>query len=585
MELDQLRAEVERRKAYYSSWNLMATEIVDARNGKLPARFNDYFPDELHRHDLNQLRLAHDDLTSICTFTFPIDVRPKNNSDVKEREAARVENVLNSYRDSGNLPHELLKKQLAFWLTLVGDAVAIVMPDYERKSPYYHFRDPRHHLPPIGWGPWSPAPLDGTMFVYNESLAVLKMRYPDKAMTLENAFNKQSNGIQRSPNVVVEVVEYYSRDSWQVVALGEPSVPLVRSDQGDRGHPGVCPVHSFTMYDGDNPKGRPPLSDLISLQAAASRMLSQEIDYSDAILFPILAHTPMEGGKPIQRGFGAANVYDTTNMVPPRIDKVAPDSPINALNTINFLMEYARTQSRNPESFQGIGQADSAKALSALKAGVEGYAQTEFINLFANGEPKLYGLGMEMDRNIWGNVKKDIAVNRRGSVITESYVPNLLLKGYENQVRLKRPMGAGGYQGVIERMQLVGSKLMSKRDFFEQDYRIDDPLSWEQRIELENLKEMAYADFSTKAQQGMFAPDAFSKIRKLMTEKNIDWMEAAEELQASGELMPPPPPTSPDMGGAPPPPGLEALLGGGQDPFAQGGVEGLPAPGDLRAAI
>lgn len=588
-----LGAEAHRRTEHYMSCHGLITELVNARNGIMPARYEALFHEGIPRFDLNQLRMAHDDLTGMAAKVFPVNVRPRNNSDKAKAEAMLVENVCLSYNDAafyaGGLDHMMLKQKLAWWLLIGGDAVAVVLPDYERKSPYFHFRDPRTHLPPVGWGPWSPVSLNETLFSYELSLDELRMRFPERVRELNNSYDRsrQNPGFHREGDGdrMIEVVEYYSRDSW-MFATCDPGITLARSDDGDKMHPGVCPVVPFTMYDGVNPKGRPPLADEVGIQAAISRFLSQTLEEGDAIINPIIAHTEVEGGE-LRRGPGASNQYVTTpGAPPPRIDKIAPDNPIHALNTINFLAQWGRVLTRNPESMQGMGEADSAKAVNALRAGVEGTIKDLIWPLFFHGEPRMYQLAMEMDINVWGNTKKEVVGRNSGSPFRESYRPNVALKGYEHALRIKQSHSAGGYQGEIQRMQKYGAGLMPLDAVLEEDPAVEEPLRYRRALQTDQLEKIQYELFTAQAQSGALAPDAIPKIIALMNDKDISWMEAAQQLSESGELLAPPPEAAPEApGGGGGMEELMAALGGGQDPMAQGATapEELPNLGQLRA--
>lgn len=589
-----ISSEASARKPKYAAAHGLISEMWQVFNGGMPERFADYFRDVDKEHGLNLFRLGATDMAAMAAKVFSLDVRRRSNSDPAKKEAELVEQVCYSYNDGlfyrGGVDHLSLKKLLMLDLIVGGDAVGIVLPDSRQRSVFFYHRDTKTHLPPLGWTPFSPAPLDDTLFLYKLPLGELKRRYPDARERLQVFDRSTSAPGYYSPKDEdareIEVIEYYSTEKWSL-QTAEHAITLLSSVKGQPGHPGVCPVVPFGIYDGMNVKGRPPFADEVNIQAAVSRMLSQQIEYMDAVIYPLLFHTEVEGGE-LKRGPGQSNQYVTTPNGPqPRTDKVAPDNPSNVMNSIQFLMGWGRILTRTPEINQGLGDADSAKAINALRAGPEGFIKDEIWPISFNSERRMYSLGMQMDINLWPNVKKEAVGFSSGTPFRVSYRPANALKGYEHAVRIKRSASVGGYQGEVMRMQKKGAGLMTLRHFLEEDEAIEEPARYETELAIEKLTDIQYALFTQKAKGNVLRSDAIPKIIKLMQTKEMSWLEAAEELDKRGELdVPPPEEVAPEQTAIPPE--IAMLMGGGQDALAQGampGGESLPSPQRMRAAV
>jgi len=520
--------------------------MVDVYGGNLPPEFDDYFHKKMHVHLINSIRLAWDDLANMAGKAFPIFVRADNDTPTAEDRAERQEKIGYGYnragRICGGVEMKTLKKVIAWWLVGCANAVYMVLPDYEKKTPFFTFRDPRTHYPPIGWSPYTQADPEDALFVYEMTFGELNDRYPDKTPELESRFKKtRSTGTATTrganESTGFTVAEYYHRDHWITAVLEDQPLVLAESNTGDRGHPGVMPVVATGLYSPDTSKGRSIFADQVSIQAAIARMFSQKLDFYDRTLYPIIFHTPL-AGKTVRVGPYAMNEYNvSTTGVPPRMDVVAPAHPIDADQTMAFALGLSKMLNRNPEMMQGAGQADSAKALEQLKAGITSTIRDGFWPPMLEAEPRLYSLAARMDVACWGNVSKRVHGERKSQAFTVNYVPGVHLRGREDDFELEPGLGLAGYQGTLEIIQLFGAELVPEQDAVEQGEWTRDARGTLRRLQGDKLRKILYADLTTKAANGVLAPGAINEILRRVERGGEDLYDVIDEMEKAGRML------------------------------------------------
>jgi hypothetical protein len=354
------------------------------------------------------------------------------------------------------------------------------------------------------------------------------------------------------------------------------------------------------LYSPSGAKGRSLFADQISIQAAMARMFSQKLDFYDRTLYPLIFHTRLMG-QTLRVGPYATNEFDTTDGAPPKVEIVSPAHQIDADQTMAFAMGLSRMLNRNPESFQGQGQADSAKAITQLEGGIATTIKDGIWPPMLEADPRLYSVAAKMDVNLWGNVKKVAKGNRKNSAFKVSYVPTMELRGREEDFMVEPGFGLGGYQGTIEILQQLGAEQISEEAAIESRNDIRDAETMLRQIEGDRIRKLMRLQLGTAAQAqpgmpGSLQPGALSALLDKI-ERGESMQEAWDELDKSGQLFVPMPPPQPDPtaalgglpggaapGGAPTGPGagpagaflplptLEALRGG------PGGVNGRPQP-------
>jgi hypothetical protein len=575
------------RMPFYAGVHNEIDTLVRVYEGILPPPFNDFFHEEMHLHIINMIRLAWDDLATLAGKEFPISVEGENDSATALQRAQKIERVGYGYnragRNAGGVTMKSLMKILMWWLVGTANAVGMTLPDYENHSPYFTFRDPRTHYPPVGWSPWNETRADDALFAYQKTVAQLKAEFPDRVGEIGSktgiTYHLGAPGSRSSKtdddDRWVWVGEYYRDETWMTVTLEDQAVTLLRSDDGDRDHPGIQPVWAMSLYSGVNTKGRSLFADQVSIQAAMARMFSQKLDFFDRTLYPLIFTTPL-AGKTVRVGPYAVNEFDISLGVSPRMDTVAPAHTIDADQTMGFAVGMSRMLNRNPESMQGAGEANSAKALSELKDAVVQTIQDLIWPNAIEVLPSAYTGAAKMDIRLWGTEMKKATGRQANKNFHVSYRPRDLLAGREHRFEVNPGLGLGGYQGTLELMQLYGAKMISLDDVLERMAGIDDSQEAKRKIQGDQVAELVFADLAAKAQAGALMPGALSEARKRVLSDAEDLFDVLSEMEKAGRLMAPPPPQlgAPGAEGTPGAPGtgspasflplptLEALRGG-----------------------
>lgn len=554
------------RAAHYADAHRQIDRLVDVYYGKLPAEFDDYFHPEMHVHIVNMIRLAWDDLATMAGKEFPIYVEADNDSPTAKERAEKQEKIAYGYnragRITGGIHMKMLMKILMWWLVGTANAVLMVLPSYEFKTPFFTFRDPRTHYPPVGWTPFTQAAAKDSLFAYQMTIGAVKKQWGHEDEISQKIQRKtigpSGKTVELDDSTYIWVGEYYEKDTWMVSTLEPKAVTLQRSDDGDKGHPGIQPASAMSLYVPSNAKGYSLFADQVSIQAAMARMFSQKLDFFDRTLYPLIFHTPLSG-QTIKVGPYATNEYNVTSGTTPKVDTVAPAHQIDADQTMAFALQLSRMLNRNPEQMQGQGEADSAKALTELKSGITATVRDWIWPPALEVLPTVYANAATTDVNVWGNVKKQTRGRRRGAAFAADYVPTTVLRGRENDFEIEPGLGLAGYQGTLELMQLLGAKMIPVKDALEQGEWVRNVQEALRGIQSDKLEELLFADLATKAQGMMLQPNALSEVRKRVN-KGEDLFDVVSDLAVKGQLVVPPAPVAPAGPGAGPE-GMQAAAG------------------------
>lgn len=539
------------RASYYGADHAAMDEMVSVYDGNIPSTFADFFHEEMHTHVINMIRLAWDDLAWIGGKEFPLYVKPESNDDTARTRAERIEKwgyaVNAAGREAGGITMKSLMKVLMWWLVGCANAVVMVLPDYENQMPFFTFRDPRTHMPPIGWTPWNETKAEDALFVYQKPITQLFIEYPDKKEELRASLTRYHTlgtpGISRSVSeeeTWLWVGEYYHRDCWMVATIDNTPVTLVRSETGDRGHPDVQPVVSMGLYSASRSKGRSIFADQVSIQAAMARMFSQKLDFYDRTLYPMIFTTPLLG-KTLKVGPYAVNQFDMTMGQTPRAEAIGPTNAIDADQTMQFAMGLSRMLNRNPEAMQGAGDADSAKAINELRKGVTDTIREGIWPAAVETLPTLYAAAAEMDLALWGGITKRATGRMRNGDFQISYRPRTLLKGRTHKIGIEPGVGLAGFQGTQELLMLLGAEAMSEDTVLEQLEGVRDASEEKKRIQGMRMEKLMWADLQARTgappgTPGKVKSEALSEIRDMVLGQGKDLFDAVKQLAAAGRL-------------------------------------------------
>ena len=529
-------------------------EVEAAVHGDLPDRYGPLFaePEKEVRIELRTIKTADQDLTALTSKVFPIMVQPKTLSEANKKDASRVEQVAYGYNNGaalrGTIEMDAIMFQLAQHQVRFADGCLVAYPDYERKLIFFHVVDPRNHLPPVGWNPFSPSPLDDTMICYELPLGEVKRRFPNSAVALDKQYARSSHGPggHRIPDDMqrVRFAMTFSADSWYASTIShDRTVTLNESHTGDKGHPGVCPVTSFQQFGSD-----PLFTGQIGIEVALQKVMSQELRGTEQMLTGPIFVSGLEG----DINWTGVNKLSTLGGEKPMVQRLGPTSPLNTERVLASLVNFARIFNRNPESFQGAGDANSAKAVQTLQAGVRSTVQDILWMPFMNGFPRVYDNCMKMERNLWPNERKTIQGKKGRASFEVDYVPGVHLDGYEGRVKIEPGFGLGGIQQSIEAIQKNGAGMLSKRTAIEYDPGVADVDEEMRRIQSEEMGEVLTGIMAAKGPELSITAVA-AVIEKI--NKGMDKVAAIREVSEEGLFDPPAP--EPEMPGLPP--GLPAL--------------------------
>lgn len=560
------------RSMHYGEDHRVMDEVVGAYFGYLPEEFDDYFHEDMHVHLPNMIRLSWDDLTAMAGKVFPIYVQPDNDSPTAKARAEHLEQIGYGYNEAGRRVGGISMKQLmlvaAWWQIGCANGVLLALPNYKKKTPFFTFRDPRTFLPPVGWTPYSQALPEDGLFAYEMTLGEIKRRYPERAGELDGKLTKSVYGygknVGKDDYTTFWFGEYYHEDSWIAATLTDEVVTCARSDNGDRGHPGINPVVPYGSFSPQGAKGRSMYADQLSIQAAMARMFSQKLDYYDRTLYQMIFHTPVSGNS-VKMGPYATNEYVTSLGVQPRVDTIAPAHPIDADTMFQMTVGLSRMLNRNPEQFQGAGEADSAKALNELKAGITATIRDNIWPPIVEALGKLYAVAAKIDTKVWLHERRFISGSRKNRAFRVPYTPATDLLGREDSFDVEPGLGLAGYQGTVEILQMLGAETISEDTALEQLEHVRDPQAEKRRIFNDRMQKLIFADLAAAAQGGMLNPGVFAEV-KTRAEKGEDPYDVLAELEKEGRLKMQPP-AMPGAGG------IEEMLGGGP------GGPGGPGPG------
>lgn len=506
-----------------SARHAMQQTMVDVYNNELPNDLRAMF-DGQFRLKMNPLRRSWDDFVTMGALELPPYARPAKDTDVANKASEKLEKIAYGWHGAASRigrgwSMEGVMQQIIWWLTGTANAVVCALPDRRAQTPFIHVRDPRTYYPPSGYTPWGQAALDEVLFVHKKPLWWLKNRFGEDVAARLDASLRAAH-MDTDEKRLIEFGEWYAHDQWALISFtGEHAVDMSDARWGeDPYHPGCCPVVEMTLY---NPSGaRPWYADLLSFDAALGRILGQEVEYVDQVLYGPIVTTGFEH-KDFRTGPQGVNILKTGPEIggKPYAERLAPQSQINGDRMVQLLATLLRTESRNPEALQGAGDANSGRAIEALKSGPAATMEKHIWPAPKEGIPRLYTICAITEINLWPDVTKEIGYEslhkqnpaKRGSGHV-TYRPDRDLRGHEFDLRIEPGLGLASYQDEIAVQQRLGSKTISRRTALERFPDIPNPEEELASIELDEMNEMMVAGFAQAHQAGQLQPGVMAEV-------------------------------------------------------------------------
>lgn len=565
-------------------------EVEQAIQGHIPTQYEGLFTDKDIKIQLQTTRSAYDQLRRYLSEipVLPhVDTLGKRDSDTARDKAETVEKIAHGYHAGsamrGGPSFDVQTGILADYQVAFYDATIVVHADHDRHIVFMDVVDPRCHYPPIRWTPWSQSPLDGTLLVYDLTLAEVKRRFaydaygdvkPDVMMRLNNAYKSvwgYGDSTATDDSQMVQVAYYRSKEKWLCVAMSDTDVVLSESEAGDKrkdgspAHPGVCGVVSFKQH------GLPLLAGQVGIEAALMKVMNQQIQNTERINKAPITGPPLLGDT---LRWGEYNVVDTATLngrsIP--VQRHAPDSPNNLTQVMGSLIALAEKFNYNPESNQGQGPANSGKAIQQLQAGPRSLVTNILFAPYKTAFPRAYDDCMEMELNLWPNERKTVTAKYGKRTTEVEYTPSTALAGYKGRVRVEdaRP---GGYNAFLEAVQKKDAGMASLQDVLERDPEVRDVQQTMRRIEQERNGEFAQSAFEALGgQDPLLAIRAAAEIDKRISSGQTR-QKAIQDMAAEGFFDPPAPPDA-MAGGMPPIPPELMGMPGGEEMGLPGGLAG-----------
>ncbi len=506
----ELRASVENVSTY--------SELADLYEGKLPSRYDKYFPKQEANHIINMIRLAHDDLATQVGRIPDFVVNAQNQTAAEMKRASKLEKIAFSYLNGSRPTGRLFMWELAWWL-LVGRAVAIVVPDTEKERPVYELRDPRTCYPGVRRRAGTrPIELSDLLFKYEIPSVEAERRGLAPRVDSEGNVSSETT-----------IVEYLDETRWVVVSEGGTAKV---AEHGLGTVPGVV----FQAFAPNMYTGISQFNDQISIMVAISRIISQKLAFGDRIVYPIYWVKGHEGS--VRLG-----PYQLNKLSPAgEMGSLQPTQTLQADRDIAMLERFSRILNRNPEMRQGeISSRSVYQASKTLETLAEAIDQVvgRYWDVVGTGMQQLTQIAFRMDEVLWGDVERSISGVMRGRKIIDSYVPSKDIAGrYDIQVNYG--FGVGGYQGFLQNVQANAAGFVSRRRVMEEMPGVSDVDAELRTIELEQMDQVVIEQFKALAAQGQLDVLLWAELRDRMAKKGTPLVDVIREynerIQKQAEL-------------------------------------------------
>ena len=509
----RLHDEVEKRTN--SAERTAMAEICELYEGKLPERYDKYFPQNSPKHIVNLIRLGWDDLAT-QVGKFP-DIRGETqNSTKKELEFVGLqERIGHSYIAGAEPTGKAYMWQLAWWL-LAGAAVSLVVPDSMAKRPRLTLRDPRDAYPLAKKSAAGQiVELKDIVFRYKLKKDEMLARGLKPGMA-QDQFGRTIEGSYADEGTVLE---YIDENVW-IIASDGGTVQRVEHKLG------MVPAYWFNMFS-PNKQWVSQFEDQVSFEVAISQMISMKLAAVERSVYPIMWVKGHQGN--IDIGPHVINKLGPEGQM----GTIAPPATLQVDRDIAQLERFSRILNRNPEVRQGEvqakGQYVGAKTLDQLSEAVDTVVG-RYWDVIGAGLQYLLKVCYKMDETYWPDEEKSITGVRSGNRFRDKYTPATDIAG-RHIVAVDYGFTFSGYQGFLQTVQAHQSELMPKRRAVEAMPGVSDANLILREMELEKMDEVGHTLFMTLAQNGQLDMLLWSDVRKDMAKKGWSLNEAIDKYQ------------------------------------------------------
>lgn len=510
--------------------------MANIYRGQLPPEYERYFPRNRPQHIVNMIRLAWDDLATSIGRLPELRTDPLSSSREELKRVGKHENIGFNYLRNSEPNGKLFMWQLA-WYLLGGRAVAMVVPNEEKKLPVFTLRNPAHSYPnakkKVGG---QILELEDLMFKYEVDWKTLAN------MGLVGSYMSDKSGKGK-------VIEYIDNTN-HVIAVEEGEVMTSPHKLG------VVPGHVFTPFSPDDDEWLGQFDSQLSLMVAISMLISQKLAFGERLIYPITWVRGHEGT--VRVGPNVLNKLGDQG----EMGQLTPPTTFQVDQDIATLERFSRILNRNPEVRQGEvqskGSYTSAKTLEQLAEAIDTVVGRHW-DTVAVGMQNLFAAAYRMDEKVWPNVEKQLSFNRKGKNVNDRYVPSKDIAG-RYTTNVDYGFGVEGYQGFLMKMQAMDAGLMPRRDVIESMPGITDVDRAMHIMEVETMDQVGMAGFQQMAAANGIDLLLWAELREEMEKKGLPLYKVItkyeerlrEQAQAAMQTQSIQPATVPGPEAAPP---------------------------------
>jgi len=565
--------------------------------------------EELVNRSPNLIQVGIEDTAEAASTIPTIRVTPSAGSDPAKSKAEKMELMAASYLDRSQ--YELLNIQSLMELVAFGYNCWTIHFDPEDGGPLIEWRDPRTFFPEPGWRPGDS--IRRAMFARELYLAQLPVPYQEKvADVLRRSEATPKTNVSYLDHKVT-LVEFFTEEEIVVAAMfstavraANPASPSISWTpvilERTKTPAGICPVVSGQRITLDTePRGQ--FDQVVDVMQAHIRLTSLVLDYSDQAVYSdiwvkdLIGNMPFGGGSYVQLGPQGA-----IGRVQPAVTNFAVE------HILKDIVDNIHLGGRWPKSRPGeIDQAiASAKFVEATAGMMNTVIRTLHLIMKRSLEQALR-ICFAVDKEL-GKERTVAGVLRNQQFMIERKKSDIDLKA---QVKVDYGIGLGRdpAQTMVLGIQGMQTGIFSTEFVQENLDGLTDVAKERRRIDVQHLRDMAFAQLMQGLQQGTIPETALVEIAKkrangedifeLFDEYVVKPKQAQQDAMIPSGLggpgsMPgqapaaaggPQPPVPPDAGSL-----LGALAGGpGGAPAGPGGPPpggpgGTPPPGPVAPA-